>query len=81
MPSVGQERSAECEAPVGDIASKIAVKCDYEWCNERQDIDDKYKIEGKSESAFASYVKDDVTIISDWWYEYALKNIKQFGPF
>ena len=57
------------------------MKCDYEWCNERQDIDDKYKIEGKSESAFASYVKDDVTIISDWWYEYALKNIKQFGPF
>ena len=49
------------------------MKCDYEWCNERQDIDDKYKIEGKSESAFASYVKDDVTIISDWWYEYALK--------
>lgn len=69
------------EAPVGDIASKIAVKCDYEWCNERQDIDDKYKIEGKSESAFASYVKGDVTIILDWWYEYALKNIKQFGPF
>lgn len=69
------------EAPDGKIASKIAVKCDYEWCNERQDIDDKYKIEGKSESAFASYVKGDVTIILDWWYEYALKNIKQFGPF
>lgn len=30
------------EAPVGKAAGKIAVGDDYDWCNERQDITDKY---------------------------------------
>ena len=29
-------------APQGEAASKIAVGTDYEWCDERQDIDAKY---------------------------------------
>jgi len=30
------------EAPVGKAAGKIAVGDDYDWCDERQDITDKY---------------------------------------
>ena len=29
-------------APKGDVPSKIAVGTDFEWCDERQDIDKKY---------------------------------------
>ena len=39
------------------IPSKICVSTDYEWCDERQDIEDKYP-------NFVKYVKDKNTI----WY-------------
>ena len=32
----------ELIAPVGEVPSKIAVGTDYDWCNERQDINKKY---------------------------------------
>ena len=30
------------KAPKGEAPSKIAVDTDYEWCDERQDINEKY---------------------------------------
>ena len=30
------------DAPEGKVPSKIAVGTDYEWCDERQDINEKY---------------------------------------
>ena len=47
-------------AEKGRVASKIAVKPQYEWCKERQDIEAKYPNFGK-------YVKGDVG--DDWWEE------------
>lgn len=42
----------------GKVASKIAVKPQYEWCKERQDIEEKHP-------AFGKYVKGEVG--DDWW--------------
>ena len=42
----------------GKVASKIAVKPQYEWCKERQDIEEKHP-------AFGKYVKGEVG--EDWW--------------
>lgn len=42
----------------GKVASKIAVKPQYEWCKERQDIEAKYPDFGK-------YVKGEVG--DNWW--------------
>ena len=50
----------EITAERGKVASKIAVKPQYEWCKERQDIEAKYPDFGK-------YVKGDVG--DDWWEE------------
>ncbi len=38
------------KAPKGEAPSKIAVDTDYEWCDERQDIEEKYG------SKFTEYV-------------------------
>jgi hypothetical protein len=38
------------KAPKGEAPSKIAVGTDYEWCDERQDIEEKYG------SKFTEYV-------------------------
>ena len=43
----------------GKVASKIAVKPQYEWCTERQDIEEKHP-------AFGKYVKGEVGG-NDWW--------------
>ena len=48
----------EITAERGKVASKIAVKPQYEWCKERQDIEAKYPDFGK-------YVKGEVG--DDWW--------------
>lgn len=45
-------------APVGKVASKICVAVDYNWCAERQDIENKYP-------NFAQWVKN--TTPSEWW--------------
>ena len=47
-------------AEKGKAASKIAVNPRFDWCNERQDIDDKYN--GK----FTQYVKGELG--NDEWY-------------
>lgn len=59
----------ELKAPTGGVPSKIAVKPDFltdpnmGWCDERQDIDDKYNVDGKP--LFKSYVKGE---LGDGWY-------------
>ena len=61
-------------APVGEIASKIGVKCDYDWCNERQDIDDKYKLVDGT-PLFKNWVQG-IEPYDDNWYRYAYNCIK-----
>ena len=51
-------------APKGDVASKVAVGIDFEWCNEREDIDDKYSLDDGT-SLFKEYVKG---ALGDRWY-------------
>ena len=48
----------ELKAPIGKVASKICVSVNYEWCAERQDIDDKYP-------NFSKWVNN--TAPSEWW--------------
>ena len=51
-------------AEPGRAAAKIAVGTDYEWCDEREDIDTKY--DGK----FSNYVGDETkTIKWNEWYK------------
>ena len=49
----------EITAERGMVASKIAVKPNYEWCKERQDIEAKYPV-------FGQYVKGKVEG-GNWW--------------
>lgn len=67
----------ECHlsAPVGGIASKIGVKCDYEWCQERQDLDDLYSLEDGT-SLFSSWVQE--ILPADDWYRYAKEKIDEY---
>ena len=56
-------------APTGGVPSKIAVKTDFltdpyrGWCDERQDIDEKYNVQ--STPLFKSYVRGE---LDDNWY-------------
>ena len=59
-------------APLGGIASKIGVKSDFKWCEERQDIERAYSLtDGKS--PFKDWVQG--TYIGDEWYRYAHQSI------
>ena len=57
-------------APKGDVASKVAVGIDYDWCNERQDIDEKYSLDDGT-SLFKEYVKG--ALGSRWYYTFNKK--------
>jgi len=47
----------ELLAPIGEAPSKIAVDTDYDWCDERQDIDKKYPSNNvESKGRFSEYV-------------------------
>lgn len=56
-------------APEGGVPTKIAVKTDFltdpdmGWCDERQDIDEKYNVKG--DPLFKSYVRGE---LDDNWY-------------
>ena len=53
-------------APTGGVPAKIAVKTDfldYGWCDERQDIDERFNKNGKP--LFKSYVRGE---LDDNWY-------------
>ena len=58
------------KAPKGDVASKVAVDIDYDWCNERQDIDEKYSLDDGT-SLFKEYVKG--ALGSRWYYTFNKK--------
>ena len=58
------------KAPKGDVASKVAVGIDYEWCDERQDIDNKYSLDDGT-SLFKEYVKG--ALGSRWYYTFKKK--------
>ena len=62
-------------APVGEIASKIGVKCDFIWCDERQDIDNKYSLVGVP-SLFKNWVQGIYP--ADDWYQFAYDMILQY---
>jgi len=59
----------ELVAPEGHVPTKIAVKTDFVtdpnmgWCDERQDIDDKYNVDGTP--LFKNYV---IGTLDDNWY-------------
>ena len=40
----------------GKAASKIAVGTDYNWCDEREDIDEKYPSSDPEKGKFSEYV-------------------------
>ena len=63
------------EAIRGKVTSKIAVGIDYDWCKERQDIEDKYSlIDGTS--PFQEWVQGIYPY--DDWYTYAHDEIMKY---
>ena len=52
-------------APQGKAAGKLCVGTDYEWCNERQDIYDKWNDENGA--LFLQYVNDPNTLTKYWY--------------
>ena len=73
------EQNIHLSAPEGGIASKIAVKFindqEYVWCDERQDIEDKYRlIDGTP--LFKNWVQGLYSY--DDWYTYAYDEIIRY---
>ena len=64
------------EAPEGDVASKIAVDIDYEWCKERQDIDDKWHLSQDGYKPFSDYVQGK--IIGNAWYQMVIEKSAEY---
>lgn len=56
------------EAKKGRAAGKLCVGTDYEWCNERQDIDSKWKDDNGG--LFLQYSQDP-TNLTKYWYRKA----------
>ena len=65
-------------APVGEIASKIGVYCDYVWCTEREDIDHKYSltVDGTQKKLFTEWVQG--IFPASGWYNYAKGSIEEY---
>ena len=55
-------------AEKGRTASKIAVGTDYDWCDERQDIDDKYN--GKFKRYVDKNIDESLKLGDDWYESY-----------
>ena len=62
-------------APVGGIASKIGVKCNYVWCDEREDLDHRYSL-ADGTSLFRNWVQGIAP--ADGWYNYAKQEIDAY---
>lgn len=60
--------NVELTAVKGKVASKIAVGTDYDWCNERQDIDQKYSLSDGT-SLFGEYVQGRLGLNGKKWYK------------
>ena len=64
------------DAPVGEVASKIAVGNNYEWCRERQDIDSKWHLRSTGYKPFSDYVKG--IVIGNEWYEMVIREAAKY---
>ena len=53
------------EAQKGRAAGKLCVGTDYEWCDERQDIDSRWKDDNGG--LFLQYSQDPVTLTKYWY--------------
>jgi hypothetical protein len=62
-------------APVGEVASKIAVGQNYEWCSERQDIDSKWHLRNGTRT-FSSFVRG--ITIGNAWYEMVIEETAKY---
>lgn len=72
---IKNETECHLSAPVGGIASKIGVKTNYDWCKERQDIEDKYSLEDGT-SPFREWVNGIYP--ANNWYTYAKNEIVKY---
>ena len=65
-------------SPTEGIASKIGVGTDYVWCNERQDIDDKYSLKDgdRKISLFTDWISGEFPNYD--WYHYTLSCIEAY---
>lgn len=62
-------------APVGQVASKIAVGEDYPWCSERQDIDTKWHLKDGTKT-FSDYVRGNIP--SNEWYRMVIEEAAKY---
>lgn len=65
--------------PTEGIASKIGVGTDYDWCSERQDIDDKYSLKDgdRKISLFKDWISGEFPNYD--WYHYTLTCIEAYN--
>ena len=62
-------------APVGEVASKIAVSNDYPWCREREDIDSKWHLKDGTKT-FSDYVQG--MTIGNTWYQMVIEEAANY---
>ncbi len=66
----GSKSWVELTAPVGKAAAKLAVDNTYDWCDERQSVDEKYYDTARSRGKFSMYVKKENPYAEDnSWYK------------
>lgn len=64
------------DAPVGEVASKIAVDNDYPWCREREDIDSKWHLSNTGFKPFSEFVQG--RIIGNEWYQMVIREVAKY---
>ena len=67
----GKLTSIELKCDKGQATAKVAVDDTYNWCDERENINEKYKykdIQGNEYGGFSLFVRDVFT--ADEWYRY-----------
>ncbi len=66
----GSKSWVELTAPVGKAAAKLAVDNTYNWCDERQSVDERYYDNARSRGKFSMYVKKEEPYAEDnSWYK------------
>ena len=63
-------------SPTEGISSRIGVGTDYHWCDERQDIDDKYSITEGGISLFGEWIRGEYP--EGDWYRFAKARIEDY---
>ena len=70
-----QDQWISLVAPVGEVASKIAVGNDYPWCREREDIDSKWHLKDGTKT-FSDYVRG--MTIGNAWYQMVIEEAAKY---